>query len=60
MSKTVLCSSESTPLRHIIEVFNHEQIRCLPVVDENMFVTGIITLKDILNWILENKKYYKD
>lgn len=60
MSKTILCASESTPLRHIIEVFYHEKIRCLPIVDKNMFVVGIITLKDILKWILDHKKYYDD
>lgn len=60
MSKTVLCASESTPLRHIIEVFYHERIRCLPIVDSNMFVVGVITLKDILKWILDHKKYFND
>jgi len=60
MSKTILCGSESTPLRHIIEVFYHEKIRCLPIVDSNMFLIGIVTLSDILKWVLEHKKYYKD
>ena len=60
MSKTVLCASESTPLRHIIEVFYHENIRCLPIVDSNMFVSGVITLKDILKWIVDKKKYFND
>lgn len=60
MSKTVLCASEGTPLRHIIKVFYHENIRCLPIVDNNMFTAGVITLKDILKWIVDNKKYYND
>lgn len=60
MSKTVLCASDSTPLRHIVKVFYHEQIRCLPIVDSNMFVVGLITLQDILKWVIDNKKYFKN
>lgn len=59
MERTVLCVSESTPLRHIISVFMHEYVHCLPVVDDGMRVTGIITDTDIYKWMLDNQKYYK-
>ena len=59
MSQTVLCVSRETPLQHIIEVFLHEKIHALPVVDENFFLIGMITQNDLLKWMLKNKKYLK-
>lgn len=56
MERTVLCVSESTPLRHIVSVFMHEYIHCLPVVDDDLMITGIITENDIFRWMLDKNK----
>lgn len=59
MTETVLCVSDETPLQHILEVFVHEYIHSLPVVDENLYLVGIITQTDIFKWMLKNRKYLK-
>ncbi len=59
MSKLVLCASDTTPLRHVVEVFYRENINALPLVDEELKLVGIITHRDILKWLLENKKTLK-
>lgn len=59
MSKIVLAASESTPLRHVAEVFLKENINCLPIVDDSYFVTGIITHRDMIRWLLKNQKFTK-
>ncbi len=57
MSKIVLCASEYTPLRHIAQVFYQENINSLPIVDEDLVVTGIITHRDLLKWMIEQNKF---
>lgn len=57
MSKMVLCASETTPLRHVAEVFMKENINSLPIVDDDLIVTGIITHRDLLRWLLENNRF---
>lgn len=59
MSKLVLCASDSTPLRHVVEVFFRENINALPLVDEEFRLSGIITHRDLLRWLLENGKLLK-
>ncbi len=59
MSKMVLCASESTPLRHVAQVFLKENINSLPVVDSDFVLTGIITHRDLIRWLLENQKFQK-
>jgi predicted transcriptional regulator len=59
MSKMVLCSSETTPLRHIAQVFLKENINSLPVVDSEFAVTGIITHRDLIRWLLDNQKFQR-
>lgn len=59
MSKMVLCASETTPLRHIAQVFLKENINSLPVVDSDFAVTGIITHRDLIRWLIENQKFQK-
>lgn len=56
MSRLVLCASDSTPLRHIVEVFYRENINAIPLVDEEFRLSGILTHRDLLKWLLENKK----
>ena len=59
MSKLVLCASDSTPLRHVVEVFHRENINALPLIDEEFRLSGIITHRDILRWLLDNQKLLK-
>ena len=59
MSKLVLCASDSTPLRHVVEVFYRENINALPLIDEEFKLTGIITHRDILKWLISEKKLLK-
>ncbi len=59
MTNTVLCVSEETPLQHILEVFVHEYVHSLPVVDADLYLVGIITQTDIFKWILKHEKYKK-
>ncbi len=59
MSKMVLAASEGTPLRHVAEVFLNENINSLPIVDNDFVVTGIITHRDLLRWLLDHQKFTK-
>lgn len=59
MSKIVLAASESTPLRHVAEVFLNENINSLPIVDDSFVVTGIITHRDLIRWLLKTNKLQK-
>ncbi len=60
MSRLVLCASETTPLRHVVDVFYHENINALPLVDDEFKLVGIITHRDILKWLVEQKKLTKE
>lgn len=57
MQRTLLCVSESTPLKHIVAVFFKEHIHGIPVVNSDLKVTGIITDSDIYRWLLNNDKF---
>ena len=59
MSKMILAASESTPLRHVAEVFLNENINSLPILDNDFLLTGIITHRDILRWLLDHQKFTK-
>ncbi len=59
MSKMILAASETTPLRHVAEVFLEENINSLPIVDDEFKVTGIITHRDLIRWLLANQKFSK-
>lgn len=60
MSRLVLCASDTTPLRHVVDVFFHENINALPLIDDDFRLVGIITHRDILKWLVENKKLLKE
>jgi CBS domain-containing protein len=60
MEQVILCASESTALVHILQVFTQEDIRCLPIVNEHLQMTGILTVKDVLRWFLKEKKYLEN
>lgn len=59
MSKMVLCASEATPLRHVAQVFLTENINSLPILDSDLLLTGIITQRDLIKWLLRNQKFQK-
>lgn len=59
MTKLVLVASEGTPLRQIAEVFLMENINSLPVVDNDLLLTGIITHRDLLRWSLDEQKFQR-
>ncbi len=59
MTKTILAAHENTALRDILQVLMHENIRSLPMVDDNFKVTGILTINDVFKWMLANHKYTK-
>jgi CBS domain-containing membrane protein len=59
MSKMVLAASEGTPLRHVAEVFLKENIDSLPIVSDEFVVTGIITHRDLLRWLIDQQKFSK-
>lgn len=59
MSKMILAASESTPLRHVAEVFLNENINSLPILDNDFILTGIITHRDLLRWLLDHRKFTK-
>ena len=42
-----------------VEKFLKENINSLPVVDSDFIVTGIITHRDLIRWLLENQKFQK-
>jgi CBS domain-containing protein len=47
MSKNVVCANERDDLRTVEELMQANQIRRLPVVDEDNRISGIIALADI-------------
>lgn len=57
MSKMVVAASESTLLRHVAEVFLNENINSLPIIDSDFVLTGIITHRDLLRWLLDHQKF---
>lgn len=54
MSELVLVCDEDTGLSHIANVMLNEKISALPVVNKQQQFVGIITLSDILKWIVES------
>lgn len=59
MGQTVLCVSKDTPFEDILNVFVHERIHCLPVLNSKQDICGIITQTDVFKWMLEHKRYMK-
>ncbi len=59
IGELTLAVSKETPIKIVMQIFLNENIHCLPIIDQNACLEGIITQNDILKWILENKKYKK-
>jgi CBS domain-containing protein len=41
----------------VAEVFLNENINSLPVIDNDFNVTGIITHRDLIRWLLDHQKF---
>ena len=54
MTKEVLLCKMNTEIRLIAKVMIEENISCLPVMDDNQLLVGIITRTDLLNCIVKN------
>lgn len=59
MSNTILAGSENTSLDQVIQVFLHEDIHSLPIINNHYKVIGLLTQSDILKWVLSSKAYIK-
>lgn len=54
MSKNVLTVTPDTPIRDAARVLIEEHIGCLPVVDSNNRIVGMVTRSDILRTLMKN------
>ena len=59
IGELTLAISKETPIKVVMQIFLNENIHCLPIIDQNASLEGIVTQNDILKWILENKRYKK-
>lgn len=55
MTTVLIVCDEETPLSHIAKVLLEEKISCLPVINKDKKLTGIISRSDILRTIIENR-----
>ncbi|MHC4927283.1 MAG: CBS domain-containing protein, partial [Planctomycetota bacterium] len=53
MKKDVVTIHPETPLDKVIDILIQRNITGLPVVNEDMTIAGMITEKDILNFLIE-------
>lgn len=54
MSNEVLTALESTRIQDIAKIMLHEQINCLPIINTDHVVIGIITQTNILNFVISS------
>jgi acetoin utilization protein AcuB len=50
-SSPVSTATEQTPVSQVAKTFVEDRIGCLPIVDENENLIGIVTQTDLLKWI---------
>ncbi len=55
MTRRVLTATQDTELREAARVMTDERVHCLPVVDEECRVVGIITATDLLRCIVNRE-----
>ena len=53
MSKLILVCHEETSIDYIAHVFIRENINSIPIIDDNDYIVGIITHRDLLRWIYD-------
>lgn len=54
MTTEVLTALESTRIQDIAKIMLHEKINCLPIINDNHVITGIITQTNILNYVIRS------
>lgn len=54
MSRNVVTAPPETPIADAALMILNNHISCLPIVDENDAVVGIVTWRDLLRWSLEH------
>lgn len=55
MTTVLVVCDEDTPIEQLAKVLLVEKINCLPVIDKNHKLIGVITRSDILRVIVENR-----
>jgi acetoin utilization protein AcuB len=57
MSRYPIALSPNAGIYDAVSVFNAEKISCIPIVDEEQRVKGILTWRDILHALEKNRKH---
>lgn len=52
MSNEVLTALDSTRIQDIAKIMLHEKINCLPIINDDHVIVGIITQTNILNYVI--------
>ena len=53
VKRPAICINEDASLGKAIEVFHENNITCLPIVDSNKHVIGVVSWRDLLKWLYE-------
>lgn len=59
MSTVLIVALDETPLAHIARVLMEEKISCLPVIDKDHLLVGMISRTDILRAVVYNRLVLK-
>ena len=54
MTTEVLTALDSTRIQDIAKIMLHEKINCLPIINDDHVITGIITQTNILNYVIRS------
>jgi CBS domain-containing protein/RimJ/RimL family protein N-acetyltransferase len=54
LTREVVTVSRDCPMAKVIRLFQSRRIRCIPVVDEERHLVGIVGRKDVLRYFAEN------
>jgi len=57
MTRQLVAVRSNTALRAAARVMLDHKISCLPVVDQNGHCVGIITVRDVVGWAVEELEY---
>lgn len=57
MTRQLIAVRPNTALRAAARVMLDHRISCLPVVDQNRHCVGIITLRDVVRWAIDELEY---
>ena len=55
MSRDVITIQKQASVRHAIGLFYHNKVTCLPVVDDDQRLVGILTWRDIFKALAESQ-----